>query len=387
MGIAKFKKAVIDIDNKCEACSVFDVNNDGVADIVCGEYWYEGPSYGVKHKICDITYDNEYIWDFSDYPMDVNGDGFTDIVTGSWWDNGIFWRENPGAGRGGDGSGGTGGGEWATHKICDATNVETIRCFDIDGDGIVEIFPNCPGEPVFYLKLITDGQGRGAGQFEKYVLSDGKAGHGIGFGDIDGDGNPEIIFCGGILHMPKSGLPGKPAALPGAAGTAWPWDFTPELDIDFTACVPILVYDVNGDGLQDLIVGAGHNYGLFWYEQQRDGGGKRTWAKHVIDAAWSQYHDMQLIDIDGDGELELLTGKRWRAHNGRDPGDSMPVFICYYSFDRERQKIYRHIIEYGDPEAGGTGVGIYFWTADLTGNGKPDIVAPGKEGLYILYNS
>jgi hypothetical protein len=295
--------------------------------------------------------------------MDVNGDGYLDIITGSWWDDGIYWRENPGN-----------NGEWKTHKICDATNVETIRFYDIDGDGAAEIFPNCPNEPVFYLKLITGANGRGAGRFEKHVLGVEKAGHGLGFGDTDGDGKPEIIVCGGILKMPEGGP---------AAGL---WDYSPELNIDFAAGVPLLVYDVNRDGLSDLVVGAAHNYGLYWYEQQKNDAGGRKWIKHVIDAAWAQYHDMQFIDIDGDGEPELLTGKRWRAHNGNDPGDDLPVYICYYKFYGKKPEIYRHIIEYGDPQSGGTGVGIYFQTADLSGNGKPDIVAPGKEGLYVLYN-
>jgi len=347
-----FIKTCIDIQNKCEACSVFDVNNDGVLDIVCGEYWYEGPDFKTKHKICDIPYKEGYIWDFSDYPIDVDGDGLMDIVTGSWWSEGLYWRKNPGFQ----------GKEWETIKLCDTTNIETIRYYDIDGDGQMEIFPNCPDEPVFFIKLEPGG-------YKKYVISETNAGHGLGVGDIDGDGLLEIITPHGIYHAPEGGP---------LAGL---WDYSEEFDLGTTS-VPILVHDVNNDGLMDLIYGAGHDYGLFWLEQKISPNGSRAWEKHVIDGAWSQYHDMQLVDIDNDGELELLTGKRFHAHNGNDPGDSGNVFICYYKFADNR--LYRHMIDYGDPQNGASGVGIYFWTADISGNGKLDIVAPGKEGLYLF---
>jgi len=349
-----FVKRVIDAENKCEVCSVFDVNNNGVPDIVCGEYWYEGPDFVKKHKICNLNYQEGYIWDFADIPIDVDGDGFLDIITGSWWDEGLYIRKNPGK------KGLENNELWETLKICPLSNVETIRCYDIDNDGQAEIFPNCPGEPVFYMKLEN-------GSFKKHVISEENAGHGLGVGDIDGDGLLEIITSKGIYHRPKEG-----------GGL---WDYSEEYDLG-TASVPILMYDVNKDGLPDLIYGAAHNYGLFWLEQKRAADGTRSWQKHVIDLAWSQYHDMQLVDINNDGEPELLTGKRFEAHNGNDPGDSGEVFICFYTF--RDNGFYRHIIDYGDPHNGASGLGLYAWTADITGNGKPDIVAPGKEGLYLF---
>jgi len=357
--MAQFTKICIDAGNKCEACAVFDVDNNGIPDIVCGEYWYEGPDFIKKHKICDINYEHEYVWDFCNYPVDVNNDGYLDIITGSWWDSGLFWRQNPGD-----------NGRWETIKICDLTNVETIRFYDIDGDGEMEIFPNCPGEPVFFIKLEpgTGASGSTVG-YKKYVISEANAGHGLGVGDIDGDGQLEVITAKGIYHMPPEGP---------FSGL---WDYSEEFDLGSTS-VPILVHDVNKDGLNDLIYGAGHNYGLFWLEQKKNPDGSRSWKKHVIDGAWSQYHDIQLADINNDGELELVTGKRYKAHNGNDPGDAREVFVCYYTF--VDNTMYRHMVEYGDPENGASGAGIYFWTADVTGNGKLDIVAPGKEGLYLF---
>jgi len=365
-----FTKTCIDPTNKCEACAVFDVNNDGIPDIVCGMYWYQGPDFTQKHKICDITEERGYVWDFSNYPLDVSGDGYLDIITGFWWGEGVYWRRNPNnpsatatlCTPGDFSSSPAATHEWETILLCPTSNIETIRYYDIDNDGQMEIFPNCPNEPVFFIKLEPGG-------YKKYVISETNAGHGIGVGDIDGDGLLEIITSKGIFHMPKGGP---------FAGL---WEYSQEFDLGATS-VPILVHDVDKDGLADIIYGAGHDYGLFWMQQKKSDDGSRAWERHVIDNAWSQYHDMQLVDIDGDGELELLTGKRYMAHNGNDPGDSQHVFICYYKF--VDNGLYRHIIDYGDPQCGASGVGIYFWTADVTGNGKLDIVAPGKEGLYLF---
>ncbi len=72
------------------------------------------------------------------------------------------------------------------------------------------------------------------------------------------------------------------------------------------------VDDVNGDGRNDVIAGAGHDYGVFWFEQ----GDKGKWTRRVIDNAWSQAHASTLVDLNGDGRKDVVTGKRFMAHNG-----------------------------------------------------------------------
>ena len=372
----KFYRVLIDKENKCEACSVADFNNDGKLEIICGEYMYSGadfgasgdPKWGSKAKICDIKYDGGYLHDFSDYPLDVNGDGYLDIITGSWWSEGLYWRENPGAS----------GGKWKTHKIEATGNIETIRYFDIDNCGTVEIFPNCPGEPQSFFKLIKNRKGKPTGKFKKYIIGTENAGHGMGFGDITGNGKVDIILSNGWLEQPD-----------GENGVYAPgWKFHGGWEVP-GASVPILVHDVNGDGVPDIIIGAGHDFGLFWFEQKISPDGTREFIKHDIDLVCSQYHDMQLFDIDNDGEPELITGARYFAHNGNDPGEHNPIGTYIFKIKKmpSGEIIFdKNTLDYGSAERA-SGMGIYFWLEDLSGNGYKDIIAPGKEGLYIFYNN
>ena len=354
----RFQKLLI-ADERYESAAVFDVNNDGVLDIVSGAWWYPGPRFDRKCKIGEVKAVGEYYDDFSTIPLDVNGDGYLDFITGGWWGNTLRWRENPK---------GDPGVAWTEHVIAEVGNVETTRAWDVDGDGQLEIVPNTPGGPLRVFKLITDARGRGTGQFREHVVFDSPQGHGLGFGDVNGDGRGEFILRKGILEPPANALSRK-------------WTFREEFDLG-SASIPILVADVNGDGVNELIVGQAHGYGLDWYEQ-RVARGKRTWTRHPIDPENSQYHDMWWADIDGDGKPELVTGKRYRAHCGHDPGEYDPVGIYYFKWTGEGFS--KQVIDFG-PSRVGKGCGIQFWIVDIDGDGRLDIVAPGKDGLYLFRN-
>ncbi len=345
-------------DEKFEAASAADVNRDGTTDIVSGGYWYEGPDFTKQHKIREVPVEREYYDDFVDYPMDVNGDGYVDIVTGGWFSKTLRWLENP-KGQAGD---------WEMHDIGEVGPIETARFWDVDGDGHVEVCPNAGGNVVFF-RLVRDAAGKGTGQFTKHVVKMGGAGHGLGFGDINGDGRRDFVAPKGWLEAPEDPLTGE-------------WQWHEEADVGH-ASVPILVHDVNTDGRNDLIVGQAHGYGLAWWEQGEDAEGKRTWTKHVIDDKLSQCHDLALADLDHDGQVELITGKRYRAHNGKDPGSGDPLGVYYYNINGGQFE--RVTLNLGPPEEA-SGVGIYFWVEDVDGNGWKDIVAPGKEGLYLFSN-
>lgn len=349
---------VLIADERYESAGVFDVNGDGVPDIVSGAYWYEGPDFRKQHPVGAVRAEGEYFDDFSTIPLDINGDARLDFVTGGWWGNTVRWRENPG----------DPDKEWPEHVIAECGNVETTRAWDIDGDGIVEIVPNTPGKPLVVYKLRTDARGKGTGEFDAHTIRAENQGHGLGYGDITGNGRGDFVLRGGWLEAPENVYEDE-----------WTW----HQDFDLgSSSVPILVADVNRDGLNDIIVGQAHGYGLDWWEQRIDAG-TRSWVKHPIDPYCSQYHDMFWVDIDGDGECELVTGKRYRAHCGKDPGAGDDVGIYYFKWNGD--SFSKQVIDYG-PARVGKGCGISFQVVDLDGNGRLDIVAPGKDGLYIFRN-
>jgi hypothetical protein len=338
-----------------EAAGVMDVDGNGTLDIVSGDFWYVNdgsakPSFRQRHLIGNQKREDQYYDDFSCIPFDVNTDGRTDVITGGWWGGKLRWLENVPK------------GEWPVHPLSEVGNIETTRAWDIDGDNVPELCPNNPGQPLKYLKYVP------AEKDFRPIPVHSKQGHGLGFGDINGDGRGDFIVSDGWLEA------GGPRDVP-------TWTLHEDFKLG-TASVPILVTDVNGDKLADLIVGQGHGYGLHWYEQRRQAG-KRSWLKHSIDETASQYHVMEWADLTGDGKPELITGKRFRAHNDKDPGSDDPVGLYYFTFNGKAFE--KHIISYGPPGEG-KGTGIYFALADLRKSGRLDIVVAGKDGLYVFFN-
>lgn len=355
MGLKWTKRLIA--DERYEAADVFDVNNDGHLDIVSGAWWYEGPDFKRRHFMGEIRPEGEYYDSFCAIPMDVDGDGYQDVIIGSWWGP-LRWRRNPGPA----------GGPWEEQVIAECGNIEAVITADVDGDGLAEVIPNTPGAPLKVYKLRTDAAGRGMGSFESWTVWDEAQGHGLGWGDVNADGRGDFVLAHGWLECP-----------PDPRGK-----WTLHQDFSFgAASVPILVADVNRDGVHDIIVGQGHGYGLDWWEQIIGPNGARSWKRHPIDPYSSQYHAMEWADIDGDGEPELVTGSRYRAHCGNDPGEWDDIGAYYFKWNGEG--FTKLVIDYGEVRKA-TGVGIRFALADLRGTGRLDLVAPGKDGLYVFYN-
>jgi FG-GAP-like repeat/FG-GAP repeat len=354
-----FRKHLIDAGAN-ESAAVADVNQDGRLDIIAGENWFEAPDWK-KHRIREIPFFEGYIDDLSNFALDVNDDAYPDVIASSWFSTKLAWYENP---RRHDGE--YADRLWKEHIIESGFNYELILLVDIDGDGKAqEILPNygSTNEVAWLERGKPFSEGKWVRHRVGYVPGV-KGLHGIGAGDVNGDGRPDIITAYGWFEAP-------------ANPRSENWKFHQEFSLappDGFAS-PIYVHDVNGDGKPDLVYGAGHRYGLYWLENL--GGGK--WKEHLIDDSWSQPHALTLVDLDKDGQIDIVTGKRYLAHEA-DPGAFEPLGLYWYRWSPKEGHFIKHVIDYGS-KAGG---GIQIIAVDIDGDGDIDLVAPGKSGLFLF---
>src|SRR5580658_3939358 len=292
----RFEKHTLDLGSS-ESAAIADINGDGLLDIVSGENWYEAPHW-VKHHFRDILYTNNYIDDLSTLPLDADGDGHIDLVTSGWFSKKLAWWRNPGKT----------GARWEEHPIETGYPIEFTFLVDLDNDGKAEeILPQFGDTKAPLAWYERDHHGG----ILKHIVSPRSYGHGIGVGDVNGDGRNDILTQDGWLEAPPDPRTGN-------------WKMHADWKLGDLGL--IYVADVNGDGRPDIITSMAHDYGIFWLENKGDG----TWEKHVIDESWSQAHAVTLVDFRGNHNIGLLTGKRYMAHNGHDPGEREPLGVYWY---------------------------------------------------------
>jgi hypothetical protein len=205
--------------------------------------------------------------------------------------------------------------------------------------------------------------------------------HGLGVGDVNGDGRSDLLEKDGWWEQPAS-LAGDPVwtfhAQPMGSGGA-----------------QMYAYDVNGDGLNDIITSlAAHGFGLAWYEQYREGAAIR-FREHVFmntqpsdnkyGVKFSEIHAIDLVDMDGDGLKDIVTGKRFWSH-GRtgDPDRNDAAVMYWFKLARGADRAVDFVPTLVDDASG---VGTQVVAGDINGDGRPDIVAANKKGTFVFLTS
>ena len=371
---ATFLSHRLGLDHSEGICAL-DMNGDGYLDIVSGAYWYQnpGPNGGVwmRHQWRQVGIHGEFVSDSGEWVVDVNHDGYPDIVTYGWISNGIWWYENPHKPD----------VMWKAHFIANSYDNEGGWMADINGDGkpdLVVAHYNHEGiiwidfagpQPVVHHLGHDHAHDKGQNPNGIVHTVDNpniEDGHGIGVADVNGDGKPDILTPTGWFENID------------ADHDKFKWH--PDWNLG-DAGFPIIGYDVLNNGKTDIIYGEGHSYGIYWLEQQGSGD-NRHWIRHTIDESFSQAHALKLVDIDGDGQPELLAGKRYRGHSGHDPGSYDPLVIYYYKIDRKTGTFTRYPVSVN----GTAGAGTQFVTEDFDKDGDMDIAVAGKSGVHFLEN-
>jgi hypothetical protein len=392
-----FKKQHLERHYWSEGAAFGDLNRDGKPDAVCGPYWWEGPEFTRRHELyapertttikeADGTartfpgYEgafgkkNAYATDnFFAFVHDLNGDGWNDVLTYGLPHTPAFLYINP-AGR---------EKRWERHVVLDEVDNESPTFADLTGDGRPEIVcvnggnfgyasPDWRNPPARWaFTPISRG-----GSWQRFT-------HGLGVGDLNGDGRPDVIFKDGWFEQPAS-LAGAPA-----------WRLHKALFAPASA--QMFAYDANGDGLTDVITAlAAHGFGFAWHEQlkERDAEGSPLFKAHIFmnreprenryGVVFSEIHAVELVDVDGDGLKDIVTGKCFWAHGPTGaPESNAPAVLYWFKLVRGPGGSVDWVPHLIDADSG---VGRQVGLGDVNGDGRPDVIIGNKKGTFVFTN-
>jgi hypothetical protein len=370
-----WKKTVIEDKFRSEGVATADVNHDGKLDVLTGDSWYEAPAW-TRHDIRKPGDYGDGLHSYSDcmacWSDDLNGDGWADQIVVGFPGNPAYWYENP---RGAS-------GYWPRHEIWHSACNETPLYAELFGDGrrvlvmgwqpkgkenegqMAWFAPGSDPSQPWEMHAVSEPSGAG-----KVVPGTFRYAHGLGVGDINGDGRKDVICTGGWWEQPESGR-----------GSNSPWTFHPAGLGD--AMADMLAYDVNGDGKADVIASSAHKYGIWWFEQGAPRDGSPIFTRHdLFPDLVSETHALIAADINGDGLGDLVTGKRFWSHGKNEPGSDRPAKLYWLEAGKDAAGRVAFTPRETDDQSG---IGTQFVVADFNGDGLLDIVTSNKKGVFVI---
>jgi hypothetical protein len=371
-GPIKWKKIVVEPVFRSEGVAVADVNKDGKLDILIGDYWYENPSWE-KHEIRKpVNIKDGGLGSYSEcmccWTDDINGDGWPDMIVIGFPGKPAYWYENP---QGKD-------GHWKEHVIWHSACNETPTYVDLFGTGkkvLVMGWQPKGKEDQGQMAWFAPGKDPTA-LWEMHPISEPSApgkeipgtrrfSHGLGIGDVNGDGRLDVICTGGWWEQP-------------AKVSDEPWTFHPANLGE--ACADMFTYELEGNGKAGIISSSAHKFGI-WSYRQKPGKDHPNFVKvDLFPQLVSETHSMWCVDLDGDGLKDLVTGKRFWSHGKNEPGSDKPAYLYWFQAKKSSDgtiSFTPHVID------DDSGVGTQFQVIDFDGDGKLDIVTSNKKGTFV----
>jgi len=278
---------------------IADIDKDGFPDIVIGGragplVWYRYPEW-TKTVVADGGYrtvDGE--------AGDIDSDGDLDIVMG-----GLIWYENPLPATN------PAAKKWIAHQVADH-RTHDIELADLDADGRLDIvtrdqsdFGADAGDKIYLWR-------QEAGNNWKHRIIECPHGEGLALGDLDRDGDPDVVMGGLWFENDGRILDGS-------------WQ--PHRFCDWHPSAGVEVGDINGDGRPDVVLSPselkGNWHRLSWFETPSDPK-QGNWSERVLaNRIECVIHGLATADFNGDGRVDIAMSE---MHQGDDP-DEVVVFM------------------------------------------------------------